>query len=283
MTDTTTRQRLTVETNGGAGPYIVLPLAERHGDAWQWFADGHRKDLVIRRIPNPPPGAVDQNQIVRWRVQAGSGILEGHVFDEPLSLAQQIDLDQVGGAFQHFALLLEIGPPIRAGPFVGRTGNLDQRDELMAADGIADFNHRMLKWFRVNGHGHEPGNLGSRGFRDSDASCVLAPAWMPSHSDVWDNPSNPAAVFHDTKLGPHDEPRVVGSGQAAIETPPNLSSECIMKVRPDVWCFEVRVHSGKRRWHRQILMGSRSLFTNQYTKLDPGEKTRTAEGERALL
>lgn len=28
MTDTTTRQQLTVETNGGAGPYIVLPLAQ---------------------------------------------------------------------------------------------------------------------------------------------------------------------------------------------------------------------------------------------------------------
>ena len=101
-----------------------------------------REDLV-REPSGPSPGPVDQDQVVG---RGGELVDQGgqdDVGQDPIARSQQVDLDQVGVALEHFPLLGLVGLAIGAPPLVRWAEDLDQRDELVVLRGVADLDEGM--------------------------------------------------------------------------------------------------------------------------------------------
>ena len=71
---------------------------------------------------------------------------------QAFSVAQQIQLDQVGITVQHLTLLQEIRPAVHAGALIGGADDFDQRDQPVAARWVPNLDKGMTLRFGTDGH-----------------------------------------------------------------------------------------------------------------------------------
>src|SRR5262249_15289111 len=126
-----------------------------------------------------------------------------------LPLENQIDLDQAGGGGTALAALVEVGLAARGCGLVGRTGDIEQRDQP-AVSALANLDQLLVMLLTDNGS--EERLLGD----------VVALA----------------------------QTRAVAVGEARQENLIEAADKLVLKGRPVLFIFEIRVHSRKGTRHR---------------------------------